>query len=154
MATPMQTGPPPTSICLSTFEGKLGTLTEVAKTPIAARELLASIPVSWFDQNREEPTTLLIDAAATKQAADNPKHHSRAKHMETFLAWTRHVVHEGLIRTQTIPRADNLVDFMVKAHTEASHRSHTRHMMGPYQQLKICLTSGESLKRRIEDALE
>ena len=140
--------------CLSTFEGELGALTEVAKTTIAARELLASIPVSWFEQNKDAPTTLLIDAASTKQAADNPKHHSRAKHMETFLAWIRHVVHEGLIRTQTIPRADNLADFMVKAHTKASHRSHTRHLMGPYQQLKIRLSSGESLKRRIEDALE
>ena len=140
--------------CLSTFEGELAALTEVVKTAIAARELLASTPVSWFEQNKGEPTTLLIDAAATKQAAHNPKHHSRAKHMVTFLAWIRHVVHEGLIRTQTIPRVDNLADFMVKAHTKASHRSHTRHMMSLYQQLKIRLTSGESLKRRIEDALE
>ena len=68
------------------FEGELGALTEVAKTTIAARELLASIPLSWYDENKDEPTTLLIDAAATKQATDNPKHHSRAKHMEIFLA--------------------------------------------------------------------
>ena len=77
----------------------------MAKPAIAARELLAFIPVSWFEQNKEEPPTLLIDAAATKQAADNSKHHSQAKHMETFLAWIRHIIHEGLIRTQTIPRA-------------------------------------------------
>ena len=136
------------------FEGELGALTEVAKTTIAARDLLASIPLSWYDENKDEPTTLLNDTAATKQATDNPKHHSRAKHMETFLAWIRHVVQEGLIRTQTIPRAENLADFMVKAHTKASHRSHTRQLMGPYQNLKIRLTSGESLKRRIEDTLE
>ena len=78
--------------CLSTFEGELGALTEVAKTTIAARELLASIPLSWYDENKDKPTTLLIDAAATKQATDNPKHHSRAKHMEIFFAWIRHVV--------------------------------------------------------------
>ena len=140
--------------CLFTFEGELGALTEVAKTTIAARGMLASIPLSWYDENKDEPTTLLIDAAATKQATDNPKHHSQAKHMETFLAWICHVVQEGLIRTQTIPRAENLADFMVKAHTKASHRSHTRQLMGPYQNLKIRLTSGESLKRRIEETLE
>ena len=63
--------------CLSTFEGELGALTEVAKTTIAAREMLSSIPLSWYDENKDEPTTLLNDTAATKQATDNPKHHSR-----------------------------------------------------------------------------
>ena len=72
--------------CLSTFEGELGALAEVAKTTIAAKELLASIPLSWSKENKDTPTTLLIDAAATKQASDNPKHHSRAKYMETFIA--------------------------------------------------------------------
>ena len=118
--------------CLSTFEGELGALTEVAKTTIAARELLSSIPVSWFEQNSDTPTTLLIDAAATKQATDNPKHHSRSKHMETFLAWVRHVISEGLVQTQTIPRDDNIADFMVKAHTEALHRHYSRRIMGPF----------------------
>jgi alkylated DNA nucleotide flippase Atl1 len=45
---------------------------------------------------------VLLDATATKQACDNPRHHSRAKHMETFLAWVRHVIQEGHIRTQNI----------------------------------------------------
>ena len=83
--------------CLSTFEGELRALTEVAKTTIAAKELLSSIPVSWFEQNSDTPTSLLIDAAATKQATDNPKHHYRSKHMETSLAWVRHVISEGLV---------------------------------------------------------
>ena len=84
--------------CLSTYEGELGALMEMAKTTIAARELLSSIPISWFEQNNDTPTTLLIiDAAATKQATDNPKHHSRSIHMETFLAWVRHVISEGLV---------------------------------------------------------
>ena len=136
---------------LSTFEGELGALTEMAKTVIiAARELLASVPLSWSEQNRDTPTTLLINAAASKQASDNPKHHSRAKHMETFLAWIRHVVREGLIRTQTIPRKDNVADFMVKPHTKALHRLHSRRLMGPFQHLNIKLTSGETLKRRID----
>ena len=136
--------------CLSTFEGELGALTKMAKTTIAARELLASIPLSWSEENKDTPTTLLIDAAATKQAADNPKHHSRAKHMETFLAWIRHFIREGFIRTQTIPRKDNIADFMVKPHIKALHRMHTRRLMGPFQQLNIRLSSGETLKRRIE----
>ena len=130
--------------CLSTFEGELGALTKMAKTAIAARELLASIPLSWSEQNRDTPTTLLIDAAATKQASDNLKHHSRTKHMETFLAWFRHVVREGLICTQTIPRKDNIADFMVKPHTKALHRLHSRRLMGPFQHLNIKLTSGET----------
>ena len=62
--------------------------------------------------------------------------------METFLAWVRHVIQEGSIRTQTI--ADNAADFMVKAQVKSAHRASTR-------KLNILLTGGgESLKRRIE----
>ena len=93
----------------------------------------------------------MIDATATKQATDNPRHHSRAKHLETFLAWIRHVIKEGHIRTQKVPRDDNVADFMVKAYIKAMHRTACRQVMGPYQRLKIQHTGGETLKRRIED---
>ena len=33
--------------------------------------------------------------------------------METFLAWIRHIIREGYIHTQTIPRDNNVADFMV-----------------------------------------
>ena len=137
--------------CLSTMEGETGGLTEAAKNTIASRDFLQSIPLSWCSINKDHPTTILIDATATKQATDNPKHHSRAKHLETFLAWIRHVIKEGYIRTQKVPREDNVADFMVKPYTKAMHRTACRQVMGPYQRLKIHHTGGETLKRRIED---
>ena len=138
--------------CLSTMEGETGALTEIAKNAIAARDFFASIPVSWFTINKATPTTILIDASATKQATDNPRHHSRAKHFETFLAWIRHVIKDGYIRTQKVPRDDNVADFMVKAYIKAMHRTACRQVMGPYQRLRIQHTGGETLiKRRIED---
>ena len=94
----------------------------MAKIVIAARELLLYIPLPWFQNNQHLPTTILVDAAATKQATDNPKDFSRVKHMETFLAWVRHVIQEGFIRTQTISRDDNVADFMVKAQVKSSQR--------------------------------
>ena len=136
------------------FEGGLGALTEAAKTATSVRELLSSIPLSWFQHNQHLPTTILIDATATKQTTDNPKHFSRAKHMETFMAWVRHVIQEGFIRTQTIPRDDNVADFMVKAQVKSAHRASTRKHMGPFQKLNIQLTGGESLKRRIDKCSE
>ena len=89
-------------------------------TAISVRELLSSIPLSWFQHNQHMPSTILIDATATKQATDNPKHFSRAKHMETFLAWVRHVIQEGFIRTQTIPRDDNVADFIGQSSSKVS----------------------------------
>ena len=71
--------------------------------------------------------------------------------METFLAWERHVIKEGFIRTQTVPRDDNLVDFFVKAYNKTMHRIATRQVMGPFQQLQIKHTGGETLKRRIAE---
>ena len=137
---------------MSSFEGELGALTEAAKQAIATRELLTSIPVSWFEHNKDNPTTILVDASATKQATDNPKHYSKAKHMETFLAWIRHVIKRGLIRTQQIPRAENICsDAMVKPQPKTLHRSSTRQMMGPFQKFKVRFSSGETLKRRIEE---
>jgi hypothetical protein len=137
--------------CLSTFEGELGGLTEGGKNAIAVRDFMQCIPVSWYQVNKDVPTTILIDASATKQATDNPKHHSRAKHMETFLAWVRHVIKEGFIRTQKVPRDDNLAEFFVKAYTKTMHRIATRQVMGPFQQLQIKHTGGETLKRRIAE---
>jgi hypothetical protein len=72
------------------MDGELGGVTEIAKNTIAARERMASLPLSWHLINKDIPTTVLLDATATKQACNNPRHHSRAKHMETFLAWVRH----------------------------------------------------------------
>jgi hypothetical protein len=137
--------------CLSSFEGEVGGLTEFGKNAISVREFLQSIPLSWFPINKDIPTTVLVDSTATKQATDNPKHHSRAKHLETFLSWIRHVIKEGFIRTQNIPRDDNVADFMVKAYNKAMHRTAVRQLMGPFQKLKIKYTGGETLKRRIED---
>jgi hypothetical protein len=132
------------------MEGEAGALTEIAKNAIAARDFFASIPVSWFPLNKDTPTTILIDATATKQATDNPRHHSRAKHLETFLAWIRHVIKDGYIRTQKVPRDDIVADFMAKACIEAMHTTACRQVMGPCQRLKIQHTGGETLKRRIE----
>jgi hypothetical protein len=140
--------------CLSSMEGELGGVTEIAKNTIAARELMASLPLSWHLINKDIPTTVLLDATATKQACDNPRHHSRAKHMETFLAWVRHVIQEGHIRTQNIPRDDNVADFMVKPYNKAMHRATVRQLMGPFQTLKIRLTGGETLKRRLNKVYE
>ena len=141
--------------CLSSFEGEVGALTEAAKNAIAVRELLMSIPISWYQVNKDIPTTILIDASAAKQATDNPKHYSRAKHMETFLAWIRHAIKEGYVRSQKVPREDNsTADAMVKPQVKLLHRASTRAMMGPHQNLKIKLSGGESLKRRLEDINE
>jgi hypothetical protein len=137
--------------CLSTFEGELGGLTEGGKNTIAARDFMQFLPLSWYKINKDVPTTILIDASATKQATDNPKHHSRAKHMETFLAWVRHVIKTGFIRTQKIPRDENLADFFVKAYVKAMHRTVTRQVMGPYRRLQLKHTGGETLKRRIAE---
>jgi hypothetical protein len=126
--------------CLSSMEGELGGVTEIAKNTIAARELMASLPLSWYEHNKDIATTVLLDATATKQACDNPRHHSRARHMETFLAWVRHVIQEGHIRTQNIPRDDNVADFMVKPYNKAMHRATVRQLMGPFQALKIRAT--------------
>jgi hypothetical protein len=71
--------------CLSLMDGELGGVTEMAKNTIASRELMTSLPLSWYVLNKDIPTT------------DNPRHHSRAKHMDTFLAWVRHVILEGHI---------------------------------------------------------
>ena len=132
---------------MSTFNGELGALTEIAKTVIAARELLAAIPLSWFRCNQHHPITILVDATATKQVTDNPKHFSRVRHMEAFLAWVRHVIKEGFIRTQTIPRDDNVADFMVKAQAKSAHRASTRKLMEPFQTLK-----NSANRRRIVEA--
>ena len=91
--------------------------------PLFQSENCYLLPLSWFQHNQHLPTTILIEATATKQATDSPKHFSRAKHMETFLAWVRHVIQEGFIRTQTIPRDDNVADFMVKAQVKSAHRT-------------------------------
>jgi hypothetical protein len=99
--------------------------------------------------NKDIPTTVLLNATATKQACDNSRHHSRAKHTETFLAWVRHVIQEGHIRPQNIPRDDNVADFMVKPYNKAMLRATVRQLMEPYQTLMIKLTGGETLKRRL-----
>jgi hypothetical protein len=74
--------------------------------------------------------------------------------METFLAWVRHVIKEGHIGTQNIPRDDNVADFMVKPYTKAMHRATVRQLMGPFQALKIRLTGDETLKRRLNKVYE
>ena len=71
--------------------------------------------------------------------------------METFLAWVRHVIKKGFIRTQKIPRDENLADFFVKAYVKAMHRTVTRQVMGPYRRLQLKHTGGETLKRRIAE---
>jgi hypothetical protein len=52
--------------CLSSMEGEFGGVTEIAKNTIAARELMASLPLSWHLINKGIPTTVLLDATATK----------------------------------------------------------------------------------------
>ena len=100
-------------------------MTEVTKTTIAAREFFASIPLSWYNDNKLVPT-LLSDATATKQATNNSKHcYSRAKHM---------------IFPHTFTRPDNLADFMVKPYTKTFHRSRTRQLKDVHQQLEIRFT--------------
>jgi hypothetical protein len=75
--------------------------------------------------------------------------------METFLAWVRHVIQEGHIRTQNIPRDDNVADFMVKpSYNKAMHRVTVRQLMGPFQTLKIRRTGGETLKRTLDAVYE
>jgi hypothetical protein len=110
--------------------------------------------VSWHLINKDIPTAVLLDATATKQACDNPRHHSRAKHMETFLAWVRHVIQEVHIRTQNIPRDDNVADFMVKPYNKAMHRATVRQLMEPFQALKIRRTGGETLKCTLDAVYE
>jgi hypothetical protein len=100
---------------LSSMESELGGLTEPAKNTNASRELMAPSIVVHGQQGH--PTH------GTKQATDNPRHHSRAKHMETFLAWVGHLIQEGHIRTQNIPRDDNVADFMVTPYNKAMHRA-------------------------------
>jgi hypothetical protein len=60
-------------------KGELGGVTEIAKKTITARELMASFPLSWQLINKDIPTTVLLDATATKQACNNPRYHSRSK---------------------------------------------------------------------------
>jgi hypothetical protein len=68
--------------------------------------------------------------------------------MEVFISWIRHVVQEGWIRTQTIPRDENLSDFFVKAYAKGPHRETVRKLFGPYQNLQIRYSAGERLKRK------
>jgi hypothetical protein len=110
---------------------------------------MASLPLSGYVLNKGIPTTVLLDATANKRACD-----SRANHTETFLAWVRHVIQEGHIRTQNIPRDDNVVDFMVKPYNKATHRATVRQLMGPFQALKIRRTGGETLKRTLDAVYE
>jgi hypothetical protein len=58
------------------MEGDLGGVTEMAKNTIASREMMASLPLSWYVLNKDIPTTVLLDATATKQV---PKTSSTTK---------------------------------------------------------------------------
>jgi hypothetical protein len=134
--------------CLSTFESEIGGVTEIGKEIVSARTILKPLPLSWYEQNKDIPTTVFLDSSSAKQATDNPRHNSRSKHMETIIAWIRHIVQEGWVRTQTIPRDDNLSDFFVKAYAKGPHREVVLKLFGPYQNFKIRPSAGELLKKR------
>jgi hypothetical protein len=134
--------------CLSTFESEIGGVTEISKEIVSARTIMEPLPLSWHDQNKDIPTTVLVDSSSAKQATDNPRHNSRSKHMEVIIAWIRHIVQEGWVRTQTIPRDDNLSDFFVKAYAKGPHREVVLKLFGPHQNLKIRASPGELLKKR------
>jgi hypothetical protein len=142
--------------CLSSAEGELGGLMEQAKSAISGRQILQFLPFQGF-ADQHDPTTLLTDSTAAKQAGDNPGSYSHTKHMEVILSWLRHVIAAGFVRTQCLPRDLNLSDFMVKIQPNSLFKTTVKKIMGPYQELVMKLTPGEQLaakKRTIAEVEE
>ena len=140
--------------CLSIHEGEFGAATELVREVIGAHQLLRELPLSYDETRGADPITCLTDSRGTALVANNPKAHSTSKHCHIREAWMQGMVKDGFVRIQWDERENNTADGLVKAKPKAEFRSDRDHSMGPYHDLVVKMTAGESLRKRKADQLE
>ena len=103
-------------VALSTTEAEYLALCFAARQVLWLRSLLQELgcPV-------EGPSVLYCDNQGTIYCAQDPKAHSRMKHIEVQYHFVRHCVNTRLIDVVHIPGSENVADLLTKALPRATH---------------------------------
>jgi hypothetical protein len=97
------------SVSLSTTEAEYVALSDGCKEAVWLRRLLSEI-----GQPQLKPTPLMEDNQACIAIAENPRDHSRTKHIDLKFHHIRERIADGEVSVEYVPTADQIADIFTK----------------------------------------
>ena len=114
------------AVTLSSTEVEYYALTEAAKEAKWHQTFLKELRYSGADA---KPTMLYGDNTGSLSLAENPEHHSRAKHIDVRQHYIRQEVQEGSIELAYMPTDQMAVDGLTKPLSRIKHEAFIKQLV-------------------------
>jgi hypothetical protein len=107
------------SVACSSCEAEYIALSSAAQEGVYLLHLLQEM-----DINVKTPIVIAQDNQGSIAMAENPVHHSKAKHIDIRYHFVRELVEDNKIKLQYVRSADNTADILTKPLEKTKHNTH------------------------------